>query len=74
MKQKTGKRALEGFKVFPFIAWGLTIGFAIFVYQIVQDLQVVTADLKNQTEQLQRQIDGGGSVEELNEYLHGRNS
>jgi len=56
MKQDTGKRSLEGLKIFPYIAWALTAMFAFFVYQITTDLQAVTEDLQVQTAELQRQV------------------
>lgn len=46
------KDALETFKIFPYIAWGLTIVFAVFVYNITQELQAITADLQAQTAEL----------------------
>ena len=42
--------------MFPYVAWVLTFGFAIFVYNIVSELKDVTAQLQTQTEALQRQI------------------
>jgi len=57
MQQDTGKRSLEGLKIFPYVAWGLTAAFAFFVYQITTDLQQVTQDLQQQTAELQKKID-----------------
>lgn len=56
MKQDRGKRALEAYRVFPYVAWVLTFGFAVFVYNIVTELQAVTLQLQSQTEALERQI------------------
>lgn len=56
MKQDIGKRTLEGHKLFPYVAWVLTIGFAIFVYNITTDLQAVTKDLQAQTAELQKKV------------------
>jgi hypothetical protein len=46
------KDALETFAIFPYVAWGLTIVFAVFVYNITQELQAITADLQAQTAEL----------------------
>jgi hypothetical protein len=37
-------RALESFRVFPYIAWGLIIGFSVFVFSLVQELRIVQAE------------------------------
>jgi len=57
MHKTTGKRSLEKYKVFPIIAWGLTLLFAFFVYNITTELQGVTSQLQTQADQLQVQID-----------------
>jgi hypothetical protein len=56
MKHDTGKRSLEGLKVFPYVAWGLVFGFAFFVYDITLKLQDVTDRLQVQTTNLETQI------------------
>lgn len=48
---------LESYKIFPFIAWGLTFGFALFVYNITVDLKEITLDLQERTTQLQIKVD-----------------
>lgn len=55
MKLKNDK-ALETYRIFPYIAWGVTVIFAIFVYNITRELQVVTSDLQRQTRHLQEQM------------------
>jgi uncharacterized membrane protein len=57
MKKTTGKRSLEGYKIFPFIAWGLTLAFAVFVYNITTELQGVAEQLQSQATQQALQID-----------------
>jgi hypothetical protein len=56
MKRTTGKRSLEGYKIFPYVAWGLMLGFTVFVYNLVTDLQDATAQLQKQTTALQQQV------------------
>tara|TARA_B100000508_G_scaffold82425_2_gene64024 strand:+ start:3058 stop:3291 length:234 start_codon:yes stop_codon:yes gene_type:complete len=58
MKLKPDKndRTLESLKVFPYVAWGLTIGFSFFVYNITMELKDVTMDLQTQSDYLQQQI------------------
>lgn len=51
MKKSLGNtRNLESFRLFPYIAWALIIGFAVFVYNITINLQAAATDLKIQTE------------------------
>lgn len=45
MLHSTGERTLEKYKIFPYIAWALFIGFAIFVYTLVMQLQAATESL-----------------------------
>lgn len=51
------ERALETFKIFPYVAWGLTLVFAVFVYNITRELQAVTHDLQRQTQELKIQVE-----------------
>jgi len=53
---QTSKRSLERYKIFPYVAWALTIVFALFVYKIVLELQDVTTQLASQTDALGQQI------------------
>jgi len=50
------RHSLERHKFFPYIAWSLVLGFSLFVYTIVQDLRVATAELSVITERLERNI------------------
>lgn len=51
MKKSLGNtRNLESFRLFPFVAWALIIGFSVFVYSITVHLQAAATDLKIQTE------------------------
>ncbi len=43
------KRALEQYRVFPFLAWSLVIGFSFFVYQLTAELKSVNASFAEQT-------------------------
>ena len=56
MKQTKGKRSLESYRIFPYVAWGLIIGFSFFVYNLVTDLQTATSQLQKQTDALQQQV------------------
>jgi hypothetical protein len=47
------KRALEQYRVFPFIAWGLVIGFAFFVYTLTTELKETVATLETETQTLE---------------------
>lgn len=48
------RRALEKYKIFPTLAWLLCVGFALFVYSIVQDLRQSTKELESSTDRLER--------------------
>ena len=63
MTKQTGKRSLEAYKIFPYIAWGLTVVFALFVYNITRELQDVTNQLQTQADQLQVQINTNQDTE-----------
>ena len=54
-KKKTG-RSLESFAVFPYIAWGLTILFALFVYNITIDLKETATRLQTQADSLEAKV------------------
>jgi hypothetical protein len=45
MRPRVSDRSLESFKIFPYIAWVLIIGFGVFVYQITQKLEEVSAEI-----------------------------
>ncbi len=40
-----GERTLEKYAIFPYVAWVLFIGFVIFVYSLVMDLQATAESL-----------------------------
>ena len=63
MKQSQGKRSLEAYKIFPYIAWTLTVVFALFVYNIATELQDVASQLEQQTRNLERQISAGDDID-----------
>ena len=56
MKHDTGKRSLEGLRVFPYVAWILITGFALFVYNIATELETVTTDLQKQAASLEERM------------------
>jgi hypothetical protein len=72
MKQTKGKRSLEAYRVFPYIAWGLVIGFSIFVYTIVSNLQTATSQLQHQTDALQQQISSDLKTVDFDNYREQR--
>lgn len=45
MLHATGERTLEKYKIFPYVAWALFIGFALFVYSLVLELQETAESL-----------------------------
>ncbi len=56
MKTNGNDKALEAYKVFPYVAWALTLAFAYFVYNITMELKTVTEDLQVQTQFLVEKI------------------
>jgi len=56
MKTNGNDKALEAYKIFQYVAWALTFGFALFVYNITMELKTVAENLQAQTEFLQEQI------------------
>lgn len=50
---KKSDRTLESFKIFPYVAWGITLLFALFVYNIAVDLKETTTRLQAQTDALE---------------------
>jgi hypothetical protein len=56
MKMRNNSKALEAYKIFPYVAWILTLGFAFFVYHITTELKTVAESLQAQTQYLQEQI------------------
>jgi hypothetical protein len=55
MKTNGNDKSLESYKAFPFIAWGTSLLFAFFVYNITVELQEVTTDLHEQTTWIETQ-------------------
>lgn len=47
------KRSLEQYRIFPYIAWALVGGFAIFVYTLTVQLSSATTTLEASTKQLE---------------------
>jgi len=45
MRHTTGERTLEKYKLFPYIAWAVFIGFSLFVYSLVLELQATAESL-----------------------------
>lgn len=56
MKTNGNDKALEAYKVFPYVAWTVTILFAVFVYNITLELKEVTTDLQAQTDHLNKKL------------------
>ena len=57
LKLNGNNRSLETTKIFPYVAWTLTFGFALFVYNITMELKDVATDLQQQTQWLEEKID-----------------
>ena len=60
MKRNIGKRALESYRVFPYIAWTLVIGFSLFVINLASELGNVTKNIEDRSNTIYKneQIDG----------------
>lgn len=66
MKTNGNDKTLESYHFFPYVAWGVTLLFALFVYNITMELKAVTDDLQAQTKHLQAQIEK--PVDEVTSY------
>ncbi|MEK7639453.1 MAG: hypothetical protein AAB388_04805 [Patescibacteria group bacterium] len=49
-------RSFESLKIFPYVAWAITMLFAFFVYHIALELEAVTRDLQTQTRALEEKV------------------
>ena len=56
MKTNGNDKTLEAYKIFPYVAWGLTVVFSFFVYNITMDLKTVTENLQSQTKALELKV------------------
>lgn len=52
----SGDKTLESLKIFPYVAWTVTVLFAVFVYNITLELQEVTQNLQAQTTALELKV------------------
>ncbi len=48
---------LESYRIFPYIAWVLVIGFAVFTYMLTTNLQAELGDVDNSIEAMEMRID-----------------
>lgn len=56
MKTNGNDKTLESYKIFPYIAWIVTIVFAVFVYNITVELRDTVHTLQIQTQYLQEAV------------------
>ena len=56
MKTEKNEKAIEAYKIFPYVAWLLTFAFALFVYNITNDLKEVTKELQHHTYNLEQKM------------------
>jgi len=61
MKTNGNDKALESYKIFPYVAWIVTLGFAFFVYNLSLKLERVATDLQAQTKSLEAKINAQSS-------------
>lgn len=66
MKVRPADRTLESFKIYPYVTWGLIIGFSVFVYNITQKLEAVTDELGAHTEYIESQV--GTTPEDIENF------
>lgn len=64
------KIALERAKYFPVLAWGTIIGFSLFVYSLVVNLQTAVADLGQVTSQLESAVNQSDYSAAITTDLH----
>ena len=56
MKTNGNDKALESYKIFPYVAWAVTIGFTLFVYNLVVQLSETINQLQESTQYLTETI------------------
>ena len=49
-------KKLEAYKIFPYVAWILVIGFALYVFSLATELQATTSNLSEDTSYLENAI------------------
>lgn len=64
MKTNGNDKTLEAYKFFPYLAWALTIGFALFVYNIAIELQTVADDLQAKTKALEIYVQPNTTIDD----------
>lgn len=52
---------LESSKFFPYVAWALVIGFALFTYLLTVRVQSELTDISSSVERLEQKIDDMGT-------------
>jgi len=53
---------LESSKFFPYVAWALVIGFALFTYLLTVRVQSELTDISSSVERLEQKIDDMGAT------------
>lgn len=48
---------LESYKIFPYVAWTLVIGFALFTYSLTMRLEAELSDISSGIERLETRLD-----------------
>lgn len=66
MKTNGNDKSLESYRVFPIVAWTLTFGFALFVYNITQDLKEIALSLEEQSNHIKQ--NASKPVEEIEDF------
>lgn len=49
------KFALEKYRIFPYVAWGIVVGFSVFVFYLAQTLAQATNELRDTRNYLEAQ-------------------
>lgn len=56
MKTNGNDKALEAYKIFPYVAWVLVISFSYFVYNLTTELQKSVMEIQAQTQKIEQMI------------------
>jgi hypothetical protein len=48
---------LESYRIFPFVAWALVIGFAVFTYMLTTQLQTNLGDVDTSLEDIEMRLE-----------------
>ncbi len=56
MKTNGNDKALESYKIFPYVAWILIIGFAFFVYNLTVEVRAAATEIGSRSHSVETKV------------------